>query len=119
MHSNSLKNLKPAEKGKALNPGGKPKGTYSTKALLRKYLSVVHKVSKNPMTGKLEPITVAETMTFAIIEKAMKGDLHAYREILDRLEGKPQQKVEQTTNGTLEVTQVIRTPEKKPLNKPE
>jgi hypothetical protein len=60
---------------------------------------VVENKATNPLTGELEDLTVAEVMNLAIIAKAKNGDLFAYREILDRLEGKAQQNIDHTTKG--------------------
>jgi hypothetical protein len=97
--ANKLDNLKPFEKGQSGNPNGRPKGAISSKTILNKFLSLVEKGVKNPVTGEFEDMTVAEVMNLSIIAKARKGDLSAYREVLDRLEGKPQQNIDHTTGG--------------------
>jgi hypothetical protein len=97
--ANKLDNLKPFEKGQSGNPKGRPKGAISSKTILSRFLSLVEKGVKNPVTGEFEDMTVAEVMNLSIIAKARKGDLSAYREILDRLEGKAQQSIDHTTGG--------------------
>lgn len=93
-------NLRPPwEKGQSGNPKGRPKGAISSKTILNKFLSLVEKGVKNPVTGEFEDMTVAEVMNLSIIAKARKGNLSAYREVLDRLEGKPQQNIDHTTGG--------------------
>jgi len=93
-------NLRPAwKKGQSGNPNGRPKGALSSKTILNRFLSLVEKGVKNPVTGEFEDMTVAEVMNLSIIAKARKGDLSAYREVLDRLEGKPQQNIDHTSAG--------------------
>lgn len=87
------------KKGESGNPNGRPKGALNTKTILNKFLSLVKEDVKNPITKERENMTVAEIMNLSIIAKAIKGDIKAYREILDRLEGKVQQKIDHTTGG--------------------
>ena len=98
MNKKSLQNLKPMKKGETRNPNGRPKGGLNSKTILNKFLSLQQKF-KNPVTGEFENMSVYEVMSLSIIAKARKGDLNAYKEILDRLEGKAQQKIDHTTDG--------------------
>ncbi len=80
-------NLIPAKKGEVRNPKGKPKGLQHSKTRLRRLLELTQDLT-NPITGEVEGFTVLEQLDLQQIIKARKGDLGAYREILDRLEGK-------------------------------
>lgn len=94
--------LIPAQTGYNPNPSGKPKGALHSTTRLRRLLEAVQRV-ENFTTGKTEQFTMLELMDIAQIKKALKGDTAAYREILDRFEGKPINKIEQS--GNFEVNQ--------------
>ena len=86
------------KKGQSGNPAGRPKGVPNTKTRLQRILNLIEE-HKNPVTGELEKFTVAELLDMQQVIKARKGDTRAYQILLDRLEGKPQQSVDMTTNG--------------------
>ena len=95
-------NLTPFPKGVSGNPAGKPKGVEHSKTRLLRLLQLVTKV-RNPVTGEDEEFTIAEQLDMKIIAKAMKSDLRAYQEILDRLEGRAKQTNEIELSGGLTV----------------
>lgn len=95
-------NLIPYKKGTSGNPNGRPKGVPNSKTRLLRLLQLVTK-TKNPVTGEEEEFTIAEQLDMKIIAKAMKGDIKAYQEVLDRLEGKPKQSTELEVSGGLSV----------------
>jgi len=90
-------NLIPAQKGEVRNPNGRPKGIPNSKTRLLRLLELVQ-VKTNPITGEKEEFTVAEQLDMMVLQKAFKGDLRAYQEILDRLEGKPKQTTDITAD---------------------
>jgi ribosomal 50S subunit-associated protein YjgA (DUF615 family) len=92
------KGAKPFKKGESGNPTGKPKGVEHSSTRLKRLLELTQDL-KNPVTGETESFSVAEQMDLALIIKARKGDVLAYREILDRLEGKAKQSTDITTKG--------------------
>jgi len=93
------------QKGESGNPAGRPKGIPNSKTILNKFLSLTEKV-KNPVTGDEEEMNQLEILYLQQISKARKGDLKAMKEILDRLEGRPQQSVDHTTQGE-KITPII------------
>lgn len=104
-------NLIPAKKGEVRNPNGRPKGIPNTATRLKRLLELEQSM-KNPVTGELENFTVAEQMDMAMIKEARKGNVKAYTQLVDRLEGKPAQAVDMTSNGET-LTNVIYMPAKK------
>lgn len=95
---NAADNLKPAKKGEIRNPNGRPKGSLSASTILKRFLELTEDV-RNPMTGEQQTLTVAETIHLMQIAKARKGELASYKEIMDRMEGKPAQAVDITSDG--------------------
>ena len=85
--------------GQVTNPNGRPKGVPNAATRYKRFLELVQ-AGKNPVTGADEEFTVAELMDLRQIKKALDGDLQAYKEILDRLEGKAKQPVEMSGNVT-------------------
>jgi hypothetical protein len=83
-------NPKPFKKGECFPKQGHPKGVPNSKTRLRRLLELVQD-KKNPVTGEIEKFSVIEQMDMALISKALKGDINAYKEVLDRLEGKATQ----------------------------
>jgi hypothetical protein len=95
-------NLTPFKKGEVANPNGRPKGVPNSKTRLLRLLELVQ-VKTNPITGEKEEFTVAEQLDMMVLQKAFKGDLKAYQEILDRLEGRAKQTNEIELSGGLNV----------------
>ena len=95
-------NLTPFKKGEVANPNGRPKGIPNSKTRLLRLLELVQ-VMTNPITGEKEEFTVAEQLDMMVLQKAFKGDLKAYQEILDRLEGRAKQTNEIELSGGLQV----------------
>ena len=89
------KNIIPPIKGEVRNPNGRPVGSKNTKAILERFLNLEMK-QKNPFTQEIEQMTVLELMNLKQIANALEGDLAAFKEIIDRHEGKVMAKTEQT-----------------------
>lgn len=91
-------NLRPFKKGQCGNPNGRPKGVLNSKTILERFLSI-EKEMTNPLSNETENLTIAELIALKQISNALNGDLPAYKEIIDRIEGKTQSKVDVTTDG--------------------
>ena len=89
-------NLKPQwQKGQSGNPKGRPKGALNRSTIAKKWLEVNEKI-KNPITGDSELLSQEDAITLALINKARKGDVNAYRALLDSGYGKPKESVDVT-----------------------
>lgn len=89
----SLANLNPPKKGEVRNPKGRGKSK-NTRTILERFLNLEMK-QKNPFTQEDEQMTVLELMNLKQIANALEGDLSAYKEMIDRYEGKLQKNLNQ------------------------
>ena len=99
-------NLIPAKAGEIRNPKGRGKGVRNRATIVKEWLMVEQKF-KNPLTGQEEILSQADIMTLAVINKARKGDVIAFRELMDSGFGKNQEivKNEISVLKPLELTQ--------------
>ena len=51
------------------------------------------------MTGQVEELEQQDLITLALIKKAKKGDVQAYKELMDSAHGKIEQKTDITSKG--------------------
>ena len=77
-------NITPPKFGEVRNPNGKPKGTRNRSTIVREWLSVEQEI-KNPITGEKQKLQQSDIMTLALISKARKGDVAAYKELMQYL----------------------------------
>ena len=82
--------------GQSGNPNGRPKGTKNRSTIARKWLEVMQD-AKNPITGELEKLSQEDLITLAMIHKARKGDVGAYKQLMDSGFGMPTQQIDVTT----------------------
>jgi hypothetical protein len=80
--------LHPPKKGSpSPNPNGRPKGVRNRSTIVREWLEATESM-KNPITGQSEKLTQYDIITLALIQKARKGDVQAFKELMDSSFGK-------------------------------
>lgn len=99
-------NLIPFKKGESGNPAGRPKGARSRKSIVERWITIEQSVA-NPITGKTESLSQEDIMVLALISKARKGDLGAYRELMDSVYGKLMDNISITPVDKIETTEVV------------
>ncbi len=92
-------NLIPATKGEVRNPNGRPKGAKNRSTIVRELFELATK-QKNVITGAEETLTQEQAITYAMLLKATKGDVNAYKALMDSCYGAPKQ----TTDTNLSVS---------------
>ena len=85
-------NLIPFKPGQSGNPKGKPKGTMSLTANLRKLMEKEIDVT-DPITKETGKKKIGEIINLRLIANAIKGDARSIKLVQERLEGKPSQEV--------------------------
>jgi len=90
-------NLIPAKKGEVRNPKGKPKGTRNRSTIVKEWLKALEE-TKNPITGNKEDLSQEDIMTLALINKARKGDVSAYKALMDSCYGLAKQTLDNTSS---------------------
>lgn len=92
-------NLIPATKGEVRNPNGRPKGAKNRSTIVKELFEIATK-QKNVITGAEETLTQEQAITYAMLLKATKGDVNAYKALMDSCYGAPKQ----TTDTNLSVS---------------
>jgi hypothetical protein len=80
----NIKNLTPFTSEYQPEHNGRPKGSRNRSTIVREWLAV-EQVVKNPITGEKETLDQSDMMTLALISKARKGDVQAYKELMQYL----------------------------------
>ena len=91
--------LKPFEQGESGNPNGRPKGSRNRSTIVKELLEFASS-QKNVLTGEQETLTQEQAITLAMLLKAGKGDVNAYKALMDSCYGAPKQ----TTDTNLNVS---------------
>tara|TARA_R100000541_G_scaffold4352_3_gene11767 strand:- start:1417 stop:1758 length:342 start_codon:yes stop_codon:yes gene_type:complete len=97
-----LDNLKPFKKGESGNPNGRPKGSLNRSTVAKKWLST-NQEYKNPLTSESENLSQEDIMTLALINKARKGDVGAYKALMDSGYGNPKDSLDLTTSENINI----------------
>jgi len=85
--------IPPPEIGEVRNPNGRPKGSKNRSTIARKWLETMQN-AKNPITGIDENLSQEDLITLAMIHKARKGDVAAYKQLMDSGFGMPTQSID-------------------------
>ena len=92
-----IDNLIPAKKGEVRNPKGRTKGSRNRSTIVKYWLEMTKK-GKNPITEMAEVLEIQDHLTLALIGKALKGDVNAYRELMDSAYGRIENNVKLNAN---------------------
>jgi hypothetical protein len=84
---NPIPNSKPFPKGVSGNPNGRPKGIRNRSTIVREWLEAIYSKT-NPITGKTETLQIQDHIVISLIGKALKGDVPAFKELMDSSFGK-------------------------------
>jgi len=76
------------KKGQSGNPKGRPRGSLSLSAILKKYLDQELDIT-DPITKQQVKKRIGDIINLKLLAKAMQGDTKAIDMIYDRIEGKP------------------------------
>lgn len=84
LHEVRMNNLRPTmwKPGECPNPSGRPPGTKNKALVAKKWLEMAEE-SINEITGVQEVLTQEDLITLAMIKRAKKGDVKAYKELLN------------------------------------
>ena len=88
IHTSKDKPIKKHEfkSGQPGNPSRRPKGSLNRKTLAGEYLAFLQE-EVNPLTGIKELLSSEDLITLALIHKAKKGDVSAYKALMDSAYG--------------------------------
>ena len=88
---------KPGQSG---NPKGRPPGSRNITTNLKELLEIEIE-TKDPITGEENTMPVAAILNARLVRSAMDGSEKAIREIYDRIEGRPKQKLDVTADAKI------------------
>ena len=86
------------KKGVSGNPKGKPKGTLNRSTIAKKWLEVLSQEELED--GVVKWLSNEEAITLALIQKARKGDVNAYKALMDSAYGTAKDTVDINSNET-------------------
>tara|TARA_R100000935_G_scaffold57214_1_gene90663 strand:- start:748 stop:1089 length:342 start_codon:yes stop_codon:yes gene_type:complete len=95
-------NLTSWKKGESGNPEGRPKGSLNRSTVAKKWLTTDQEY-KNPLTQDVEKLSQEDIMTLALINKARKGDVSAYKALMDSGYGNPKDSLDINTAESINI----------------
>ena len=95
------------KKGVSGNPKGKPKGTLNRSTIAKKWLEVLSE--EEVEDGVVKWLSNEEAITLALIQKARKGDVNAYKALMDSAYGTAKDTLDlnSTENKSIDFKQLI------------
>jgi hypothetical protein len=72
----------PTEEVTEIKKGGRPRGSRNRSTVVREILQLAN-WGRNPLTGMQEKLSQEYRITLAILAKALKGDVNAYKALMD------------------------------------
>ena len=107
-------NLVSFKKGQSGNLNGRPKGSRNRTTLVRELLEMVSTFD-NPLTEQSEKLSYVEQIIISQIAEARKGNVQAFRELMDSAYGKMKDvhQFEETEKETEFVVTVVNAPQLK------
>ena len=94
----NIDGLNSYKKGESGNSNGRPKGKRNRSTIVKEWLKA-NESTKNPITGVKESLSQEDIMTLALVNKARKGDVQAYKALMDSCYGSPTQSIDHTNDG--------------------
>ena len=94
----SKEDLIPFKKGQSGNPKGRPKGSLNRSTIAKKWLEVLSQEELED--GVVKWLSNEEAITLALIQKARKGDVNAYKALMDSAYGTAKDTVDINSNET-------------------
>ena len=103
----SKEDLIPFKKGVSGNPNGRPKGTLNRSTIAKRWLEVLSE--EEVEDGVVKWLSNEEAMTLALIQKARKGDVNAYKALMDSAYGTAKDTLDlnNTENKSIDFKQLI------------
>ena len=92
----SKEDLIPFKKGQSGNPKGRPKGSLNRSTIAKKWLEVLSQEELED--GVVKWLSNEEAITLALIQKARKGDVNAYKALMDSAYGTAKDTVDINSN---------------------
>ena len=95
------------KKGESGNPNGRPKGSLNRSTIAKKWLEVLSQ--EEVEDGVVKWLSNEEAITLALIQKARKGDVNAYKALMDSAYGTAKDTLDlnSTENKSIDFKQLI------------
>lgn len=104
-----IENLKPVEKGEIRNPYGRAgksgDGGLNRSTIVKKWLTAIEKI-KNPITKQSENLTQQDILVLSMISSARKGNVSAYKALIDDAFGKLEESIKHQVSGVTQEEQL-------------